>query len=387
MDEQQLQQQIVQLVQAAIQGDKQATQQIQQIMQAAQQGDQQAVQLAQMIQEVAQQMQQQQVQAAKFGAKLNYIQHLKGVCPEGYEMQFFKQGGQICRKCIKKAMMEDGGTTPQNLVDAFKCGRKMKKKACGGTMTKVKKHLFGGKQRRPFTGFEGLSYQYEAANPSIQSRASRPADEWITNNGKMIVGRETWYDPESNQPEDVGYYYPGYSAERDWESPNEQTLQTRTFNSLKRHALMNQQLREPKFACGGTVKEAKCGSKVEMDKCGKKMKKKACGGQVKKDQKGGTVWDVKQSGFLPRTSIFRTIQYPKKFEEGVPDTTYRKVVSYGLPFTTDQIQSGKVTHDRTGYFNKIGGGRSKAWTQKVSPSGRAISGKYNQLRDEYNKMK
>ena len=281
MDEQQLQQQIVQLVQAAMQGDKQATQQIQQIMQAAQQGDQQAAQLAQMIQEVAQQMQQQQVQAAKFGAKLNYIQHLKGVCPEGYEMQLFKQGGQICRKCIKKAMMEDGRNTPQNPVDAFKCDRKMKKKACGGTMTKVKKHLFGGKQRRPFTGFEGLSYQYEAANPSIQSRASRPADEWITNNGKMIVGRETWYDPESNQPEDVGYYYPGYSAERDWESPNEQTLQTRTFNSLKRHALMNQQLREPKFACGGTVKEAKCGTKVEMDKCGKKIKKAQYGTKTK----------------------------------------------------------------------------------------------------------
>lgn len=158
MDEQQLQQQIVQLVQAAMQGDKQATQQIQQIMQAAQQGDQQAAQLAQMIQEVAQQMQQQQVQAAKFGAKLNYIQHLRGVCPEGYEMQLFKQGGQICRKCIKKAMMEDGGTTPQNLVDAFKCGRKMKKKACGGTVkeakcgTKVEMDKCGKKMKKKACG-------------------------------------------------------------------------------------------------------------------------------------------------------------------------------------------------------------------------------------------
>ena len=164
MDEQQLQQQIVQLVQAAMQGDKQATQQIQQIMQAAQQGDQQAAQLAQMIQDVAQQIQQQQVQAAKFGAKLNYIQHLKGVCPEGYEMQLFKQGGQICRKCIKKAMMEDGGTTPQNPVDAFRCGRKMKKKACGGTVKeakcgtkvemdkcgkKIKKAQYGTKTKQP----------------------------------------------------------------------------------------------------------------------------------------------------------------------------------------------------------------------------------------------
>lgn len=132
-----------------------------------------------------QMLQQQQVAARKFGGMLNYIGKLRGTCPKGYEMQFFKQGGQICKKCVQKVKMENEGDTPKNPVDAFKCGRKMKKKACGGT-----------------------------------------------------------------------------------------------------------------------VKEAKCGTKVEMDKCGKKMKKKACGGQVKKDQKGGTVWNVKQSGFLPRTSIF-----------------------------------------------------------------------------------
>lgn len=38
-----IQQQVVQLVQAAAQGDQQANQQIEQIMQAAQQGDQQAM--------------------------------------------------------------------------------------------------------------------------------------------------------------------------------------------------------------------------------------------------------------------------------------------------------------------------------------------------------
>ena len=128
MDEQQLQQQIVQLVQAAMQGDQQATQQIQQIMQAAQQGDQQAAQIAQMIQQVAQQMQQQQVQAAKFGAKLNYLRQLKGQCPEGYEMKMFKKGGQLCKKCIKKASMQNGGQAPKNVAEAFKCGNKMQKK-------------------------------------------------------------------------------------------------------------------------------------------------------------------------------------------------------------------------------------------------------------------
>ena len=129
MDEQQLQQQIVQLVQAAMQGDEQATQQIQQIMQAAQQGDQQATQLAQMIQYVAQQMQQQQVQAAKFGAKLNYIKQLRGVCPDGYEMQYFKKGGRFCKQCVaKQKKMEQGGIAPSDPIDAFKCGRKMSKK-------------------------------------------------------------------------------------------------------------------------------------------------------------------------------------------------------------------------------------------------------------------
>lgn len=152
MDEQQLQQQIVQLVQAAMQGDEQATQQIQQIMQAAQQGDQQATQLAQMIQYVAQQMQQ-QVQAAKFGAKLNYIKQLRGVCPDGYEMQYFKRGGRFCKQCVaKQKKMEQGGIAPSNPVDAFKCGRKMKKKACGGSVNKKVKKGQNGVDLRA-TGF------------------------------------------------------------------------------------------------------------------------------------------------------------------------------------------------------------------------------------------
>ncbi|MDE5977511.1 MAG: hypothetical protein K2G70_03470 [Turicibacter sp.] len=132
-----------------------------------------------------QMMQQQQVAARKFGGMLNYIGKLRGVCPEGYEMQFFKQGGQICKKCVQKAKMEEGGKTPQNPVDAFKCGRKMKKKACGGSMDKkINKHLLGGKQRRPFTGFEGLSYHEEGPyvpSSGAQSRAERPLIEEVRN--------------------------------------------------------------------------------------------------------------------------------------------------------------------------------------------------------------
>lgn len=149
MDEQQIQQQIVQLVQASMQGDQQATQQIQQIMQAAQQGDQQAAQIAQMIQAVAQQLQQQQVRAAKFGAKLDYIRQLKGNCPQGYEVEYFSQGGKPCKRC--KQMNQAGGEmkTPMNLRDQFrtemaKCGKKMKKKEVGGIIETEK---CGGKPK------------------------------------------------------------------------------------------------------------------------------------------------------------------------------------------------------------------------------------------------
>lgn len=142
MDEQ-MQQQIIALVQAAMQGDQQAQQQIQQIMQAAQQGDQQAMQIAQLIQAVIEQMQGggQSVPAAKFGAQLNYIKYLRGKCPEGYEMAYYKNGGKAgCRKCAQKESM-GGNMDP---VKAFKCGRKMKKKACGGSVKQVDKKQVGG---------------------------------------------------------------------------------------------------------------------------------------------------------------------------------------------------------------------------------------------------
>lgn len=119
-----------------------------------------------------QMMQQQQVAARKFGDMLNYVGKLRGVCPEGYEMQFFKQGGQICKKCVQKAKMEDGEKTPENPIDAFKCGRKMKKKACGGTVkeakcgTKVEMDKCGKKIKKKACGGPVKKYQKgEAVKP------------------------------------------------------------------------------------------------------------------------------------------------------------------------------------------------------------------------------
>lgn len=161
MDEK-VQQQVIQLVQAAMQGDQQAQKTIEQVMQAAQQGDQQATQIAQLIQAVAQQMQQQQqVQAARFGAKLNYIRSLKGLCPDGEEIEYYKSGGNIkkrCKKCEKK--MQEGGETPNNPVDAFKCGRKMKKNSQGSKFKQTTKTNENGDitYTRTYPGNKPVSY-------------------------------------------------------------------------------------------------------------------------------------------------------------------------------------------------------------------------------------
>ena len=106
--QQDMQQQVIALVQAAMQGDQKATETVNKIMEAAKAGDQQAMQIAQMIQEVAKQMQG-QATAAKWGAKLGYIKSLK-----------YAKGGKTCPECEKKVEM----------------------KACGGK--KAKKKYFGG---------------------------------------------------------------------------------------------------------------------------------------------------------------------------------------------------------------------------------------------------
>lgn len=87
----QMEQQLVQLVQAAMSGDQKASQQIDKIMQAAQQGDQQAIQIANYIQKIAKQLQ--GSIKAKLGAKLNYYKYLKQGGPLKYQ-----KGGWIDKK-------------------------------------------------------------------------------------------------------------------------------------------------------------------------------------------------------------------------------------------------------------------------------------------------
>ena len=108
-----IEQQVVQLVQAAASGDKQATQQIEQIMQSAKQGDQQALRIAQLIQEAIEAMTQQKGIKAALGTKLNYINKLKGICPEGSEKVYMAKGGCMCKQ---KALKGDKVVEPNDTI-------------------------------------------------------------------------------------------------------------------------------------------------------------------------------------------------------------------------------------------------------------------------------
>ena len=99
--------QIAQLVQAALSGDQQANSQIEQIMQAAQKGDKQAQQIAQMIQQIAQQLQGEQgesaqTEAMKCGGKMR-AKVKKAAC--GKKMQMgaeIKKSKKVCACQLKK---------------------------------------------------------------------------------------------------------------------------------------------------------------------------------------------------------------------------------------------------------------------------------------------
>jgi len=76
-----------------------------------------------------------QTPAARFGAKLNYLRHLKGECPQGTHLEYFKAGGVLCKKCIEnnKKQMEirehakGGATKGMNII---KAELKKRKKKC-----------------------------------------------------------------------------------------------------------------------------------------------------------------------------------------------------------------------------------------------------------------
>ena len=146
MNEQELQQAFIQYL-----AQKTGAKTQQELEAAIQQMGQEGLQRE--YQEFIQMIQQQQVQRAQRGAKLNYLKQLRGECPEGYEMQYYKVGGKVCKKCMKKKCQE-GGNVPSDPIDSFKCGRKTKKCEQGGIFAKCGKKMKKKEEGGSFVPFD-----------------------------------------------------------------------------------------------------------------------------------------------------------------------------------------------------------------------------------------
>lgn len=102
----------------------------QQLMQLKQQDPNQYSQLVQLGQKAHQQMQQQKsAKVAALGTKLDYLNKLKGVCPEGTEKVYMAKGGCMCKEKAEKGA-ELKKEQPKNEIKKFKAakGCKAKKK-------------------------------------------------------------------------------------------------------------------------------------------------------------------------------------------------------------------------------------------------------------------
>ena len=122
---------------------------------------------------------------ARLGSKLNYIQKLNNKCPEGYEIEYYRAGGELCSRCrqgaIPMAAKKNGGVAKDIKAEIAKCGCKAKKKKaengtvldkCGGK-AKKKKMQDGGDMTNP----KVRPSQDHAWDPDIKRWVFRPAGD------------------------------------------------------------------------------------------------------------------------------------------------------------------------------------------------------------------
>ena len=190
-------------------------------------------QISDMIDQISARLDEQEQGAAYAanGAKLAYIQRLRNKCPEGFELEMFKAGGQICTKCVKKAEYGDGEES--DIVKSFKekCGGKMKKKC-------TKKCEFGG------------TADYDDAIELLKEKCG----------GKMKRTKKAEC---------------GGKAECSGEESD-------IIKSFKEKC--GGKMKKKKCECGGRMEEEKCGGKMKKKKCeyGGEMEEEKCGGKMKK---------------------------------------------------------------------------------------------------------
>lgn len=172
--------------------------------------------IAQMSAQIIQKKQ--QAVSAKLGAKLNYINSLRGRCPEGFEVEKFLAGG--CVKCKKK--LGEGGTA----VERFKKSGTMPKKRISttvedhGDMVITTKHHPDGttatrtvdetgttkyKGRNGVTATEGNLSDYRDKKNKQKLDSLKKADGWKKCGGNMTKKKKVSKNQQGGFIEIPGY--------------------------------------------------------------------------------------------------------------------------------------------------------------------------------------
>lgn len=103
---------------------------------------------------------------AALGAKLEYFKKLKGSCPEGQELVYFKKGGKICKACQGKKMKKE----TENPIKDFKDKKNSKKLAKGGNTPQWKQ------KKESYNGWgKGERWRTQAHNMFTQMNANQRA--------------------------------------------------------------------------------------------------------------------------------------------------------------------------------------------------------------------
>ena len=131
------------------------------------QGNEQVLEqaLTQFLQEM------QGAQKARLGAKLNYIRSLKGNAPEGMDIEYYKCGGQVKKKFVKKNAC---GSKGMAAVKAFKdkCGSKMKKKSCKEFGGEIQSDKCGSKMKKSKKEFGG-EIQFDKCGSKMKKKSCK----------------------------------------------------------------------------------------------------------------------------------------------------------------------------------------------------------------------
>ena len=150
---------------------------------------------------------------AKLGAKLNYMRKIKGLCPDGEEAYYFKEGGQVKRGC---KCMEKGGVQPnsldenpnKNAIEKFK-ERKKKNLQKPSKKSKYEQMHEEFKKRQPSQdspllgpGKEATEYAKKVLSNKCGNKVKKASEgETLGLKGKI----NKYNDPDPKNPQKVLY--------------------------------------------------------------------------------------------------------------------------------------------------------------------------------------